>query len=481
MALANDVLKVARSQIGVKESPACSNKVKYNNEYYGRVVSGDNYDWCAVFVWWVFKEAGCSELFFGGKKSAYCPSIADYYIAKGQTVGKNEGKAGDIVLFDFNDNGTSDHIGFIEEKNPDGTYTTIEGNTGGNGQVMRKTRYKSDISWICRPKYNGKTSNVGNIVYLSPSRHGVGNNKCLKSGCYEDKHTRPIAEECAKHLKASGLVPVIADKDKSLKERCKESNALRSVLHVPIHTNASADEDVRYLMLMALKDSGEHLEMMKTVAPFLKEIYPDKKKVVYDARPDLDEISEPNAMTLYAELGFHTNNKDVDKFIHKPEMVGKALAQGICKHLGVKFKEAGKSAASTSTAKKEETAKETDNLKVDGDWGKDTTKKTQKVLGTVIDGIVSKQLISCKKYLPNAMESSWEFVKESQGGSAMIKKVQKLVGAKQDGEAGGETVEKMQKFLKEKGFYTGKIDKSMGEQTVKGWQKYVNSRLEKKS
>ena len=148
MASAKDVLKVARSQIGVKESPAGSNKVKYNNEYYGRVVSGDGYDWCAVFVWWVFKEAGCSELFFGGKKSAYCPSIADYYIAKKQTVGKNEGKPGDIVLFDFNDNGTSDHIGFIEEKNSDGTYTTIEGNTGGNGQVMRKTRYKSDICWI---------------------------------------------------------------------------------------------------------------------------------------------------------------------------------------------------------------------------------------------------------------------------------------------------------------------------------------------
>jgi hypothetical protein len=318
-------------------------------------------------------------------------------------------------------------------------------------------------------------------VYLSPSRHGVGNNKCLKSGCYEDKHTRPIAEECAKHLKASGLVPVIADKDKSLKERCKESNALKSVFYVPIHTNASDDENVRYLMLMAYKDSGEHLKMMKTVAPFLEAVYPAKKKTVFDARPDLDEVSGPNAMTLYCELGFHTNDKDVNEFIHKPEMVGKALAEGICKQLGVKFKEAGKSAATTTPAKKEEPAKETDKLKVDGDWGKDTTKKTQKVLDTVIDGIVSKQLISCKEYLPNAMESSWEFVKESQGGSAMIKALQKLVGAKQDGEAGSETVEKMQKFLKGKGFYTGKIDKSMGEQTVKGWQKYVNSRLEKKA
>lgn len=33
-------------------------------------------------------------------------------------------------------------------------------------------------------------------IYISPSNHGIGQNKCLRSGCYEDKHTRPIAEVC---------------------------------------------------------------------------------------------------------------------------------------------------------------------------------------------------------------------------------------------------------------------------------------------
>jgi hypothetical protein len=44
-------------------------------------------------------------------------------------------------------------------------------------------------------------------------------------------------------------------------------------------------------------------------------------------------------MTLYCELGFHTNKKDCDEFIHEPEIVGMALAKGICKYLGVTFKE----------------------------------------------------------------------------------------------------------------------------------------------
>lgn len=153
MSSANKVLQVAQSQIGYKESPKNSNKTKY-----GKAYGINSQPWCAIFVWWVFTQANCPELFFGGKKSAYCPTIADYYIAKKQTVSKGSGKPGDIVLFDWNHSGASDHIGIIEKKNSDGSYTCIEGNTSLNnnsngGQVMRRKRYQSQISWICRPKY----------------------------------------------------------------------------------------------------------------------------------------------------------------------------------------------------------------------------------------------------------------------------------------------------------------------------------------
>ena len=43
--------------------------------------------------------------------------------------------------------------------NADGSYTTIEGNTGGgNGAVMRRTRYAKDISGVARPDYTGGTT-----------------------------------------------------------------------------------------------------------------------------------------------------------------------------------------------------------------------------------------------------------------------------------------------------------------------------------
>ena len=43
MAAADDLLALARGELGVAEAPKGSNRVKYNTAYYGREVSGDNY------------------------------------------------------------------------------------------------------------------------------------------------------------------------------------------------------------------------------------------------------------------------------------------------------------------------------------------------------------------------------------------------------------------------------------------------------
>ena len=52
-----ELLRIASAEIGTKENPAGSNKVKYNTWYYERAVSGKAYPWCMVFVQWVFDRA----------------------------------------------------------------------------------------------------------------------------------------------------------------------------------------------------------------------------------------------------------------------------------------------------------------------------------------------------------------------------------------------------------------------------------------
>ena len=159
MATAKDVMTVALSHLGVKESPANSNNVIFNTAYYGHAVNGSWYPWCCVYVWYCFQEADASDLFYDGKKVAYCPYVATWAKNHGLVVDKNSGQYGDIVLFDWGKDGVADHIGFIEKKNSNGSYTTIEGNTSysndsNGGEVMRRTRYTSQMQMIIRPKYS---------------------------------------------------------------------------------------------------------------------------------------------------------------------------------------------------------------------------------------------------------------------------------------------------------------------------------------
>lgn len=114
---------------------------------------------------------------------------------------------------------------------------------------------------------------------------------------------------------------------------------------------------------------------------------------------------------------------------------------------------------------------------IDHRWGPATTRASQKVLGTYIDGIVSKQSKRARKYLPNVSTASWKFVNRPGKGSNMVRALQRLVGATVDGRCGPGTVSALQRFLKNKGYYSGSIDSKMGPGTVGGWQRYLNDRL----
>lgn len=156
MTAAEKILAVAAAEIGVKENPANSNRVKYNTEYYGNDIASSKRAWCCAFVWWVFKHADLSELFYGGKKCAGCTTLMNYYKAQGQLV-EGPYRPGDLVFFQFDKDAASDHIGIIEKDNGD-TISTIEGNTStssddNGGTVMRRTRKKSLIMAVARPKY----------------------------------------------------------------------------------------------------------------------------------------------------------------------------------------------------------------------------------------------------------------------------------------------------------------------------------------
>lgn len=149
------VLTIAAWQVGVQESPANSNRCKYNDWYYGRTVSGSAYPWCVTFIQWVFSEAG-----YNLHKTASCGALLNRYKSFSPKQVVTSGyKPGDLVLFDFSGRKTAtQHIGIVESVCGDGTLNTIEGNTAiGNdsngGAVMRRKRSPSLVTAAIRPNY----------------------------------------------------------------------------------------------------------------------------------------------------------------------------------------------------------------------------------------------------------------------------------------------------------------------------------------
>lgn len=148
MARACDILLLARQELGVAEDPPGSNHVKYNTAYYSQDIQGDAYAWCLVFIWWLFKQAGASDLFYGGKKTAYVPTIDYWARQNGLTV--DEPRPGDIIVYDWNGNKQGNHVGICTAV-AQTTVTTIEGNC--DNAVKEMTRSRSQVLRVIRPKY----------------------------------------------------------------------------------------------------------------------------------------------------------------------------------------------------------------------------------------------------------------------------------------------------------------------------------------
>ena len=169
MATVNDLLDIARKQIGVKESPPKSNNVRYNTWYYGREVNGKAYPWCAVYVAWVFDQAGVKLPI----RTASCGALMRSAQSAGQWV-TGDYRPGDVVIYDFPGGAKTDHCGIVESV--DGTYiSAIEGNTSSTsdadgGAVERRARKFSQIGGAVRPTYDKEVDEVRyNTVEECPS------------------------------------------------------------------------------------------------------------------------------------------------------------------------------------------------------------------------------------------------------------------------------------------------------------------------
>lgn len=128
--------------------------------------------WCDAFVTYIFNEAGNASLFCGGKKQTYCPTTIKLLAKELAQVPMYLAMPSDVIFFDWERNGTPNHIGFVRSKVSTASINTTEGNT--SNKVMDKTRPAKYVQAIYRPHFKpskmpvkGKISTDGNFEFQS--------------------------------------------------------------------------------------------------------------------------------------------------------------------------------------------------------------------------------------------------------------------------------------------------------------------------
>lgn len=171
----NKIVALAKSQIGY--TPYSGKRTKYADELdaLGDVYNGkkSGYDWCDVFVDWLFihtfgKKNGMAMICQAYKGlGAGCPFSANYYINNNQWS-KNPQIGAQIF---FGVRGDEYHTGIVYAVDSKNVYT-IEGNTGGgNGRVNYcvYSRNSSIISGYGIPKWQ-IVSNVKDSAPVTPAQ-----------------------------------------------------------------------------------------------------------------------------------------------------------------------------------------------------------------------------------------------------------------------------------------------------------------------
>ena len=149
----NEAINRAKAELNTTEFPANSNNVKYNTWYYGKMVQGAAYPWCAAFISYIFRDSPSLV-----KKTASCADMLTWFEVNNRIV--KEPQPGDIIFFKFSTNSRrTNHVGLVVDVTST-VIKTIEGNTSATsndngGSVMMRSRKRNsrNIVAYARPAY----------------------------------------------------------------------------------------------------------------------------------------------------------------------------------------------------------------------------------------------------------------------------------------------------------------------------------------
>ena len=285
--------------------------------------------------------------------------------------------------------------------------------------------------------------------------HGGHSLKCRgASGLLDEvNEDRKVKNKVIELLRAKGHTVYDCTDDggttpiKNLKNIVSKCNAHNVDLDVSIHLNAGGGHGCE-VYGYSNNISGVGARVSANIASAL-----GITNRGFKVRTNLYVLHRTNSPAILIECCFVDSKEDHDKW--SVDKCAHAIADAII----------GNRAASTPQPRPQ--PKHVNH--VDGVWGEATTKALQRYLGTVVDGIISHQLVSSEKLLISRFGHTFRF-DDTRKGSLCIKALQKKLGVTADGLIGENTIKALQRWL------GVKADGVCGKNTTMALQKFLESK-----
>jgi len=144
------IAQIATRELGVAEEPAGSNNGARIAEYRTATANSGVGPWCSYFASWVAAQAGV-PIGSTGQGEGWVPNVQSWAKQTGRWMPSGSStppQAGDLVVFDRNGDGLTDHIGVVTGVRPDGGISTVEGNS--SDRVSSRTYGRGEWTGIVR-------------------------------------------------------------------------------------------------------------------------------------------------------------------------------------------------------------------------------------------------------------------------------------------------------------------------------------------
>ena len=237
-------------------------------------------------------------------------------------------------------------------------------------------------------------------------------------------------------------------------------NAHAADLDVSIHLNSGGGTGTEVLVY---SDTGEAAGYAVKICAAISDELGYRNRGVME-RKNLYVLRRTTAPALLVECCFVDSAADAQRF--DADKMAAAIVRGIT---GQTAADTGSAAETTTQAAPAEP--QSGKLTVDGEIGAETIKAFQRLLGTPVDGYISGQPASRKKYWPAICDSACGW---TGGKSQFVAAMQSAVGASVDGSLGKGTARVLQSFLCGEGFPCS-VDGVFGAESAKALQRWLNA------